>query len=172
MSQSHNMPGWRVAMMLGNKDYISWMFKIQSNIENGSFRGIQLAAAEAFNTNSAEWDRVNNIENYRRRRILAEQIMDTLGCQYDPRQVGMILWGKIPDCYDNVEDLTEKVLHEARVFITPGYIFGKKRQALYPHLALCQGREDRRGAPANQKPHRLAAARGITAAWRSVNYKQ
>lgn len=136
MSKSHNMPGWRVAMMLGNKDYISWMFKIQSNIENGSFRGIQLAAAEAFNTNSEEWHRVNNIENYRRRRILAEQIMDTLGCQYDPRQVGMFLWGKIPDCYDNVEDLTEKVLHEARVFITPGFIFGKNGKR-YIRISLC-----------------------------------
>ncbi len=136
MSKSHNMPGWRVAMMLGNKDYISWMFKIQSNIENGSFRGIQLAAAEAFNTNSEEWHRVNNIENYRRRRILAEQIMDTLGCQYDPRQVGMFLWGKIPDSYDNVEDLTEKVLHEARVFITPGFIFGKNGKR-YIRISLC-----------------------------------
>lgn len=136
MSKSHNMPGWRVAMMLGNKDYISWMFKIQSNIENGSFRGIQLAAAEAFNTNGEEWHRVNNIENYRRRRILAEQIMDILGCQYDPRQVGMFLWGKIPDSYDNVEDLTEWLLHEAHVFITPGFIFGQNGKR-YIRISLC-----------------------------------
>jgi Aspartate/tyrosine/aromatic aminotransferase len=136
MSKSHNMPGWRVAMMLGNKDYISWMFKIQSNIENGSFRGIQLAAAEAFNTNDEEWHRVNNIDNYRRRRILAEQIMDILGCQYDPKQVGMFLWGKIPDSYDNVEGLTEWLLHEARVFITPGFIFGQNGKR-YIRISLC-----------------------------------
>ncbi len=156
MSKSHNMPGWRVAMMLGNKDYISWMFKIQSNIENGSFRGIQLAAAEAFNTNSEEWHRVNNIENYRRRRILAEQIMDTLGCQYDPRQVGMFLWGKIPDCYDNVEDLTEKVLHEARVFITPGFIFGKNGKR-YIRISLCA--KDEKIAEALQRIKNLTGCR-------------
>ena len=97
MSKSHNMPGWRVAMIMSNQQYISWMFKVQSNIENGSFRGIQLAAAEALETNTEEWHRVNNIENYRRRRVIAEEIMKALGCTYDPKQVGMFLWGKIPE---------------------------------------------------------------------------
>ena len=136
MSKSHNMPGWRVAMIVGNKDYISWMFKIQSNIENGTFRGIQLAAAEAFNTNSAEWHRENNIENYRRRRVIAEDIMKVLGCTFDPKQVGMFLWGKIPDHYADVEDLTEAVLHKARVFITPGFIFGNNGKR-YIRISLC-----------------------------------
>ncbi len=120
MSKSHNMPGWRVAMIISNPQYISWMFKIQSNIENGMFRGIQLAAAEAYNTNSHEWHRVNNIENYARRRKIAAEIMRTLGCTFDDKQVGMFLWGRIPDSIDNVEQLTEAVLHKARVYITPG----------------------------------------------------
>ena len=136
MSKSHNMPGWRVAMMISNKDYISWMFKIQSNIENGSFRGIQLAAAEAYNTNTAAWHRENNIENYRRRRVIAEDIMRALGCSFDPTQVGMFLWGRIPDRYADVEDLTEAVLHRARVFITPGFIFGNNGKR-YIRISLC-----------------------------------
>lgn len=136
MSKSHNMPGWRVAMMVGNRDYISWMFKIQSNIENGSFRGIQLAAAEAYNTNTAAWQRENNIENYRRRRVVAEEIMRALGCTFDSAQVGMFLWGRIPDRYDNVEELTEAVLHKARVFITPGFIFGENGKR-YVRISLC-----------------------------------
>lgn len=136
MSKSHNMPGWRVAMIVGNKNFISWMFKIQSNIENGTFRGIQLAAAEAFNTNTPEWHRENNIENYRRRRVIAEDIMKALGCTFDPKQVGMFLWGKIPDRYADVEDLTEAVLHKARVFITPGFIFGNNGKR-YIRISLC-----------------------------------
>lgn len=136
MSKSHNMPGWRVAMMLSNKDYISWIFKIQSNIENGTFRGIQLAAAEAYNTNSEDWHHENNIENYRRRRIIAEQILDTLGCTYDKSQVGMFVWGRIPDSYADTEDLTEQVLHEAKVFITPGFIFGSNGKR-YIRISLC-----------------------------------
>lgn len=136
MSKSHNMPGWRVAMIVGNKNFISWMFKIQSNIENGTFRGIQLAAAEAFNTNTPEWHRENNIENYRRRRVIAEDIMKALGCTFDPQQVGMFLWGKIPDRYADVEDLTEAVLHKASVFITPGFIFGNNGKR-YIRISLC-----------------------------------
>lgn len=136
MSKSHNMPGWRVAMIVGNKNFISWMFKIQSNIENGTFRGIQLAAAEAFNTNTPEWHRENNIENYRRRRVIAEDIMKALRCTFDPKQVGMFLWGKIPDRYADVEDLTEAVLHKARVFITPGFIFGNNGKR-YIRISLC-----------------------------------
>ena len=136
MSKSHNMPGWRVAMMISNKEYISWMFKIQSNIENGTFKGIQLAAAEAYNTNTPEWHLVNNIENYSRRRAIAEDIMRALDCTFDPSQVGMFLWGRIPDKYKDVEELTEKVLHEARVFITPGFIFGNNGKR-YIRISLC-----------------------------------
>ena len=140
MSKSHNMPGWRVGMCLTNATFISWILKIKSNIDSGTFRGIQLAAAEALR-NSAEWHHEANIETYSRRRQYAGQIMDVLGCTYDKNQVGMFLWGKIPEKYADVEDLTEKVLHEARVFITPGFIFGTNGQR-YIRISLC-AKEDK-----------------------------
>ena len=139
MSKSHNMPGWRVGMCASNAQFIQWILKVQSNIESGTFRGIQLAAAEAYN-NSDEWHRVANIERYAARRHWAEQIMDVLGCTYDKQQVGMFLWGKIPDSIQNVEDLTERVLHEARVFITPGFIFGTNGER-YIRISLCAKEE-------------------------------
>lgn len=135
MSKSHNMPGWRVGMCASNQTFISWILKIKSNIDSGTFRGIQLAAAEAYN-NSAEWHRQANITTYRNRRDTAEQIMDVLGCTYDKSQVGMFLWGKIPDKYAYAEELTERVLHEARVFITPGFIFGSNGER-YIRISLC-----------------------------------
>lgn len=136
MSKSHNMPGWRVAMCASNKTFISWILKIKSNIDNGTFKGIQLAAAEAYNTNTAEWHEEFNYVNYARRRHLAEQIMDALHCTYDTRQVGMFLWGKIPEKYNDVEQFTERILHEARVFITPGFIFGENGRR-YIRISLC-----------------------------------
>ena len=139
MSKSHNMPGWRVGMCITNAQFIQWIMKVKSNIDSGTFRGIQLAAAEALN-NSEEWHRTYNIETYARRRQWAEKIMDTLGCTYDKRQVGMFLWGKIPDKYADVEELTERVLHEARVFITPGFIFGSNG-ARYIRISLCAKEE-------------------------------
>ena len=139
MSKSHNMPGWRVGLCATNAQFISWILKVKSNVDSGTFRGLQLAAATAYD-NSDEWHQEANIDTYRRRRHYAEQIMETLHCSYDPHQVGMFLWGKIPDQYDDVEQLTEKVLHDARVFITPGFIFGSIGKR-YIRISLCAKEE-------------------------------
>lgn len=136
MSKGYNMPGWRVGMCVSNPQFISWILKIKSNIDSGTFRGLQLAAAEALTTNTEEWHREYNINVYRRRREIAERIMQVVGCTYDDSQVGMFLWGKIADKYANAEQLTERVLHEARVFITPGFIFGSNGER-YVRISLC-----------------------------------
>ena len=136
MSKGYNMPGWRVGMCVSNPQFISWILKIKSNIDSGTFRGLQLAAAEALTTNTEEWHREYNFNVYRRRREIAERIMQALGCTYDDSQVGMFLWGKISDKYANAEQLTERVLHEARVFITPGFIFGSNGER-YVRISLC-----------------------------------
>lgn len=139
MSKSHNMPGWRVGMLATNAQFVQWILKIKSNIDSGTFRPMQLAAAQAYN-NSAEWHEEANFNVYSRRRKLAEEIMRLLGCTFDCNQVGMFLWGRIPDSYHDVEELTEKVLHQARVFITPGFIFGSNGKR-YIRISLCATEE-------------------------------
>ena len=136
LSKSYNMPGWRVGMCVTNPTFISWILKVKSNIDSGTFRGIQLAAAEAMNTNTDEWHQQYNVEVYRHRRGIAEEIMTLLGCTFDKTQVGMFLWGQIPGKYPDVEQLTERVLHEARVFIAPGFIFGSNGRR-YVRISLC-----------------------------------
>lgn len=135
MSKSHNMPGWRVGMLATNSEFISWILKVKSNIDSGTFRALQLAAAQAY-ANTEQWHTEANIATYARRRAMAQEIMDTLHCSYDPNQVGMFLWGRIPDSYADVEELTERVLHEARVFITPGFIFGSNGKR-FIRISLC-----------------------------------
>ena len=135
MSKSHNMPGWRVGMLATNSTFVQWILKIKSNIDSGTFRPLQLAAAQAYE-NTEAWHTHANIETYATRRKIAEDIMTTLGCTFDPTQQGMFLWGRIPDSIADVEDLTEKVLHEARVFITPGFIFGSNGKR-YIRISLC-----------------------------------
>lgn len=135
MSKSHNMPGWRVGMLATNATFVSWILKVKSNIDSGTFRALQLAAARAYD-NSDEWHTNANILTYSRRRAMAMKIMDILHCQYDKDQTGMFLWGRIPEGYENAEQLTERVLHEARVFITPGFIFGSNGNR-YIRISLC-----------------------------------
>ena len=140
MSKAYNMPGWRVGMCVSNPKFMSWILKIKSNIDSGTFRGIQLAAAEALNDNDEDWHREYNIEVYKRRRGIAEEIMRALDCTFKQKQVGMFLWGRIPEYYVDVEELTERVLHEARVFITPGFIFGENGKR-YVRISLCAKEE-------------------------------
>lgn len=139
MSKSQNMPGWRVGWISTNAQFIQWILKVKSNVDSGMFRPLQLAAAEALH-NTDEWHATFNREVYGKRRAVAEEIMKTLGCTFDPTQVGMFLWGRIPDKYTDVEDLTEHILHEARVFITPGFIFGSNGKR-YIRISLCAKEE-------------------------------
>ena len=134
MSKSHNMPGWRIGMLASNAEFVQWILKVKSNIDSGMFRAMQLAAATALEAEQDWYD--GNNANYRNRRQLAGEIMHTLGCTYDENQVGMFLWGKIPDSCTDVEELTEHVLHKARVFITPGFIFGSNGKR-YIRISLC-----------------------------------
>ena len=138
MSKSHNMPGWRIGMIAANPTFISWILKVKSNIDSGMYRALQLAAVKALDAD-ASWYEGNNA-NYSARRATAEAIMDALGCTYDKSQVGMFLWGRIPDHYADVEELTERVLHEARVFIVPGFIFGSNGSR-YVRISLCAKNE-------------------------------
>ncbi len=135
MSKSHNMPGWRVGMLATNARFVEWILKVKSNIDSGTFRALQLAAATAYDNDDA-WHELHNHTLYARRRRLAEAIMQTLDCTYSPHQVGMFLWGRIPENIEQVETFTERILHEARVFITPGFIFGSNGNR-YIRLSLC-----------------------------------
>ena len=100
---------------------------------------VQEAAIAALNNDDA-WHELRNQE-YKKRRTFAYAIMDALACVYDKNQIGMFLWAKIPDTFKHVEELTEKILHEADVFITPGFIFGSKGER-YVRISLCSPEAD------------------------------
>lgn len=135
MSKSHNMPGWRIGMLATNAQFVEWILRVKSNVDSGMFRPIQKAAVAALN-NTKDWHREMNINVYQKRRSLAEEIMQTMGCTIDSSQVGMFLWGKIPRDYKDSEELADKVLYEGSVFITPGFIFGSNGNR-YVRLSLC-----------------------------------
>ncbi|MDR2956025.1 MAG: aminotransferase class I/II-fold pyridoxal phosphate-dependent enzyme [Prevotella sp.] len=139
MSKSHNMPGWRIGLVVANSQFIQWILKVLSNIESGIFKPMQLATVAALN-NSDEWHHKNNIEVYSNRRKHAEVIMERLDCIYDKNQVGMFLWGRIPDHYKGSEELADKILYQANVFLTPGFIFGSKGER-YIRISLCCNEE-------------------------------
>ncbi len=134
MSKAHNMPGWRMGMLASNAQFVQWILKVKSNIDSGQFRPMQKAAVEALKAPKEWYDSMNR--TYRSRRDLAGRIMHALGCTYDDNQVGMFLWGRIPHTAAGSEALADKVLYEANVFVTPGFIFGSGGER-YIRLSLC-----------------------------------
>ena len=134
MSKAHNMPGWRMAMLASNPQFVQWILKVKSNIDSGQFKPMQYAAVEALAAKQEWYQSMNEV--YRSRRDLAGQAMHALGCEYKEDQVGMFLWGKIPETVSSGEALADKVLYEANVFITPGFIFGSRGER-YVRISLC-----------------------------------
>ncbi len=134
LSKSHNMPGWRVGMAASNPTFISWILKVKSNIDSGQFKPLMLAAAKALSADKSWYDSVNSL--YSSRRKVAEKIMTRLGCTFDPSQRGLFLWGKISDPKISSQDLADRLLKEANVFLTPGFIFGSNGDR-YIRISLC-----------------------------------
>lgn len=134
MSKSHNMAGWRMAMLASNEQFIKWVLAVKSNVDSGMYRPMMSAAAKALQ-NSNDWhDEMNAV--YAKRRVLAYKIMDILECKYDRNQVGMFIWAKIPDKWKNAGEIADKILYEKNVFITPGFIFGSNGER-YLRISLC-----------------------------------
>ena len=127
LSKSHNMAGWRVGALLGRADYLSDVLRFKSNMDSGMFLPVQIAAVEALNAD-ADWFKDLNVI-YKKRQEKAFQLLDLLDCTYDRKQQGLFVWAKIPPQYKTGFELSDKVLYDANVFITPGGIFAVETNA-------------------------------------------
>ena len=137
LSKSHNMAGWRVGMLATNAQFVEWILRVKSNIDSGMFRPLQLAAVTALGAGDEWYAGLNDI--YASRRRVAERIFGALGCEFDPAQTGLFLWGRVPEGTTSAE-LTDRLLYDAGVFATPGFVFGSNGDG-YVRLSLCATEE-------------------------------
>ncbi len=138
LSKSHNMAGWRIGMLCGKKENIEAVLRFKSNMDSGMFLPLQLAAAKAL-TLGREWhDSLNEI--YKERREKAFSLLDKLGCVYATGQAGMFVWARIPSHWQNGFRLSDHLLKETKVFITPGGIFGSGGEK-YLRVSLCSSQD-------------------------------
>ena len=137
LSKSHNMAGWRVGMLATNARFVEWILRVKSNIDSGMFRPLQLAAATALAADDEWYAQLNSL--YASRRRVAERIFRALGCEFDPAQTGLFLWGRVPEGTTSAE-LTDRLLYDAEVFATPGFVFGSNGEG-YVRVSLCATEE-------------------------------
>jgi LL-diaminopimelate aminotransferase len=138
LSKSLNMAGWRVGMLCGKAEIINEVIKFKSNMDSGMFLPVQLAAAKALELDEHWYSELNTI--YTQRKEIVLQIMDAINCTYSNLQQGLFVWGKIPEKYKDCYALSDEVLYNKNVFITPGGIFGSEGNN-YIRISLCQTEE-------------------------------
>lgn len=140
LSKAHNMAGWRIGMVAADQQVVAEILKVKSQMDSGMFKPLQLAAVEALKQGPEWFSQLN--DEYRRRRVLAGDIFDLLGAVYDKGSSGMFLWGKVPadvtgdDGRTPGQVVSDRLLYEAGVFITPGFIFGRNGSD-YIRISLC-----------------------------------
>jgi len=134
LSKSHNMAGWRIGVLCGAKNFIDDVMRFKSNMDSGMFLPLQLAAAKAL-TLGEEWhNAVNKIYKARREKVF--ELLDLLKCSYSKEQAGLFVWAAIPAEFADGYALSDAVLYNANVFITPGGIFGDAGDK-YVRVSLC-----------------------------------
>lgn len=138
LSKSQNMAGWRVGMLIAAEDRVNEILRFKSNMDSGMFLPVQLAAAKALSLDKSWYDSVNKIYTERREKVF--ELLDLLDCTFSKTQVGMFVWAKIPATYKDGYALSDKVLYDANVFITPGGIFGTAGND-YIRVSLCGSME-------------------------------
>ena len=144
LSKAHNMSGWRLGMVAGDEDSIREIRKVKSQMDSGMFKPLQMAAIKALAA-GPEWFEALNAE-YRRRKEYVWKLFDTIGAKYEKDAQGLFVWGKVTA--DNPyaqggdpsktlgERVSDKLLFEKGVFITPGFIFGHGGDD-YVRASLC-----------------------------------
>jgi LL-diaminopimelate aminotransferase len=138
LSKSHNMAGWRIGMIAASPDNIEKVLRFKSNMDSGMFQPLQIAAAKALSLEEDWHTQLNKIYAARREKVYA--LLDSLNCIYDREQVGLFVWARIPANYVNGFQLSDQVLSDARVFITPGGIFGSNGNQ-FIRISLCTTEE-------------------------------
>jgi LL-diaminopimelate aminotransferase len=134
LSKSHNMAGWRIGALCGSKERIEEVLRFKSNMDSGMFMPLQLAAAKALSLGADWYAHINSI--YAQRRDKVYEILDMLDCTYERTQVGLFIWAKIPGQYKDGYALSDEILYNANVFLTPGGIFGSQGNG-YIRISLC-----------------------------------
>jgi aspartate/methionine/tyrosine aminotransferase len=138
LSKAQNMAGWRVGVLCGDKERINEVLRFKSNMDSGMFLPVQLAAAKALSLGKDWYESINTV--YKKRREKVYELLDALRCDYSKQQSGMFMWAKIPAELEDGYALSDKVLYESNVFITPGGIFGNGGNS-YIRISLCATEE-------------------------------
>lgn len=128
LSKNYNMAGFRIGYIVGNKNIISALLTLKSNIDTCQFIPIQKAAAVALTSDHHFVKQLNRI--YEERRNVMVTGLRSLGINVQPPKATFYIWAPVIPGYTS-EQFAAKLLEEAGIIVTPGTAFGPSGEGFF-----------------------------------------
>jgi LL-diaminopimelate aminotransferase len=132
LSKTYNMTGWRIGFAVGNREVLTGLGKIKTNLDSGVFQAIQEAAIVALNTKDSILSTIRR--TYQERRDTLYTGLKNIGMHLIKPQATFYLWARIPSQFDSM-GFVKHLLNRAGVLATPGNGFGDAGEG-YVRFAL------------------------------------
>jgi LL-diaminopimelate aminotransferase len=133
LSKAYNSCGWRVGMMLGNREIIDAMNKLKSHSDRGMFYPLQVAAMAALNGPTGFMAERNAM--YQERRDVIVGALQDVGIQLGSPRATFYVWACVPEGFVNSREFCFKALDEIAVWMIPGSMYGRHGEG-YFRIAL------------------------------------
>lgn len=143
LSKTYGLAGARIGFAVGNRDVISALKSLKSNLDYGMFLAVQKAAVAAL---TGPQDCVKETRDaYRKRRDVLVEGLDAAGWHIEKPKATMFVWAKIPEPYADSAAFVRELFERTGVLVTPGSAFGPSGEG-YVRLALVRSEEETRRA--------------------------
>ena len=128
LSKPFNMTGWRIGMAVGAPHLISAISQVKENTDSGVFNAVQYAAIAALEGPEAELERLRQLYQGRRDRVL--ETLRAIGLNPDTPKATFYIWCPTPSGTTSI-DFAAEVLEKAGVVVTPGIGYGSQGEGFF-----------------------------------------
>lgn len=134
-SKTFSFAGFRMGWIVGNKEVITALAKVKSQMDSGLSTPLQKLGAYVLTNTDKQWYQ-NMIRSYQVRRDKIAQHLKKLGLIFSLPKGSLYIWAKIPPTAKNSEDYCMQLLEEKQILLTPGTAFGKNGER-FVRISIC-----------------------------------
>ncbi len=128
LSKTYCMTGWRIGFVVGNKEAVSNLGKLKTNIDSGVFQAIQYAGIEALTGDQSSVEIMK--KTFQKRRDMVVNGLNSIGIHVEKPKATFYIWAKVPKGYTSA-DFCEKIIEEQGIVVTPGSGFGEEGEGYF-----------------------------------------
>lgn len=128
LSKTYCMTGWRIGFVVGNREAVSNLGKLKTNIDSGVFQAIQHAAIAALEGDQHSVQELREV--FQKRRDMVVDGLKTIGIHVKRPRATFYIWARVPKGFTSA-DFCEKLIDEHGIVVTPGSGFGEEGEGYF-----------------------------------------